>query len=91
MSERGGVRSRGKGKKVTKLCPVGSSCTSKLCHNRCSLIGKGGSEGRLGCGEFWEAVSMFSCAGFDWSLHFKWDSLSARRKALRVNQVVPIQ
>ena len=47
----------------------------------------------LSC-ELWEQAShchssFFS--GFDWSLHFKWDSLSATRRAKRTDATTPIQ
>jgi len=38
---------------------------------------------------------MFSCVvcviGFEWNLHFKWDGLSERRKAMRITQTTPVQ
>ena len=36
-------------------------------------------------------VGVVLSIGFDWSLHFKWDGLSGRRKALRVSPLSPIE
>ena len=34
---------------------------------------------------------LMKCKGFDWSLHFKWDALTAELKAKRSSPIEPIK
>ena len=61
---------------------VGGMCP----HTESHLFGGGHVTGLMASCDL-----VLSHAGFDWSLHFKWDGLSPRRRALRSSPTVPIQ